>query len=46
MKKHYGGRLPEEQVRRILINLKNAFEVMRKHKVVHRDLKLKNILVT
>lgn len=43
---HYDGSLPEEQVRRILIQLKSAFEFIREHKVVHRDLKLHNILVT
>ena len=46
IKSHYKGQLPEEQVRRVMIKLKSAFEELRKHKVVHRDLKLNNILVT
>lgn len=46
IQKHYGGKLPEDQVRRILIQLKGAFQEMRKHRIVHRDLKLQNILVT
>lgn len=29
-----------------MMQLKGAFRVIRKHKVVHRDLKLANILVT
>jgi serine/threonine protein kinase len=43
---HYAGRLPEDRVRRILAQLCGAFRVIRQHKVVHRDLKLSNILVT
>jgi len=46
IKNHYNGVLPEEKVRRILIQLKGAFRVIRQQKVVHRDLKLANILVT
>lgn len=38
--------LPEEKVRKISIQIKNAFQVLRANKVVHRDLKLANILVT
>ena len=46
IKEHHAGRLPEEQARGILVQLKNAFIEIKKHKVVHRDLKLNNILVT
>jgi serine/threonine protein kinase len=38
--------MPEEKVRKIAIQIKNAFQVLRANKVVHRDLKLANILVT
>lgn len=46
MKKYSQGQLPEDKVRKIAIQIKNAFKVLRKNKVVHRDLKLANILVT
>lgn len=39
-------RMPEEKVKKIAIQLRNAFQVLRLNKVVHRDLKLANILVT
>lgn len=38
--------MPEEKVRKIAIQIKNAFKVLRAKKVVHRDLKLANVLVT
>lgn len=46
VQKYYNGRLPEEQVQKIAVQIKRAFIVLRKNKVVHRDLKLANILVT
>lgn len=41
-----GGKLSEQNTRKISIQIKNAFQVLRAHKVVHRDLKLANILMT
>lgn len=38
--------LPEDQVKKVMIQIKNAFIALREYKVVHRDLKLSNILVT
>ena len=38
--------MPEQKVKKIGIQIKNAFEVLRQHKIVHRDLKKANILVT
>ena len=46
VKKHFNGVLPEEKARKILTQLKGAFREIRKHRIVHRDLKLQNILVT
>ena len=46
IKKYSLNKLPEEKVRKISIQIKNAFQVLRANKVVHRDLKLANILVT
>lgn len=46
VKKYCGGKMPEEKTRKIAIQIKKAFEVLRLNKVVHRDLKLANILVT
>ena len=34
-----------EEVRRIMIQLNDAFAQMQKHKIVHRDLKVQNILI-
>ena len=34
-----------EKVRRIMIQLNDAFAQMQKHKIVHRDLKVQNILI-
>lgn len=45
-KKYCGGKMSEEKTRKIAIQIKKAFEVLRLNKVVHRDLKLANILVT
>lgn len=39
-------KLSEEKVRKIAIQIKNAFQALRANKVVHRDLKLANILIT
>ena len=39
-------KMPEEKVKKIAIQLRSAFQVLRQNKVVHRDLKLANILVT
>ncbi len=44
--KYCANKMPEEKVRKIAIQIKNAFQVLRANKVVHRDLKLANILVT
>jgi serine/threonine-protein kinase ULK/ATG1 len=38
--------MPENIVRRVFIQIKKAFQVLRMHRIVHRDLKLANILVT
>lgn len=46
VKKYCKGNMSEEKVRKIAIQIKNAFQVLRANKVVHRDLKLANILVT
>jgi serine/threonine-protein kinase ULK2 len=46
IKDHCGGTLPEARARRVMLKLKAAFRVIRQHRVVHRDLKLSNILVT
>lgn len=46
VQKYTQGKLPEDKVRRIAVQIKNAFRVLRANKVVHRDLKLANILVT
>lgn len=46
LKTHTGGTLPEPRARRVMLKLKAAFRVIRQHRVVHRDLKLSNILVT
>lgn len=43
---HCGGTLPEQRARKVMLKLKAAFRVIRQHRVVHRDLKLSNILVT
>lgn len=43
---HCGGTLPEPRVRHVMLKLKAAFRAIREHRVVHRDLKLSNILVT
>ena len=43
--KYYAGVMPEDTVRKVFIQIKKAFEVLRLHKIVHRDLKMANILV-
>jgi serine/threonine-protein kinase ULK/ATG1 len=46
IKKYYNGVMPEDTVRKVFIQIKKAFQVLRINKIVHRDLKLANILVT
>lgn len=46
MKKFYiGGKFPEELARGITKQISKAFQEVRKHNIVHRDLKLANILL-
>lgn len=47
MKKYYKGKMiPEKTAQKIMIQVVAAFSELRKHKIVHRDLKLANILLT
>jgi len=38
--------IPEKTAQKIMIQVVAAFSELRKHKIVHRDLKLANILLT
>lgn len=38
--------MPEFNVGKIFLQIKKAFQVLRTNKIVHRDLKLANILLT
>lgn len=40
------GRLPEEEARLIFVQILNAISYCHKEKIIHRDLKLENILYT
>jgi serine/threonine-protein kinase ULK/ATG1 len=46
IEKYYQGRLPEERVKTIVAQLRDAFRAIRRHRIVHRDLKLSNILLS
>lgn len=46
IQKNFNGKLPEEEVKKVIIQIKKAFIVLRQNKIVHRDLKLSNILLT
>lgn len=47
MKKFYeGGKFPEEDAQRMIQQLSSAFQEIQKYHIVHRDLKLANILVS
>jgi serine/threonine-protein kinase ULK/ATG1 len=39
------GSLPEEEVIKDLCQILNAFQILVKHKIMHRDFKLANILL-
>lgn len=38
--------MPEANVKKVFLQIKKAFQVLRTNKIVHRDLKLANILLT
>lgn len=40
-----GGKLPEQEVIRIINQIKQAFEELYQNKIMHRDLKPENILI-
>ena len=46
MKNHAGGKFQEAEARRLIQELSLAFKCMHEQKIVHRDLKLANILLT
>ena len=44
--KKKGGRLEEYEVQKIIYELSNGFKVLCERKIVHRDIKLSNLLVS
>ncbi len=44
--KKKGGRLEEYEVQKIIFQLSNGFQVLSERKIVHRDIKLSNLLVS
>ncbi|KAL4486491.1 hypothetical protein ABPG72_018445 [Tetrahymena utriculariae] len=45
IKKHYEGKLNESLCQQVIFQVREAFKKLTHHKIVHRDLKLANILV-
>ena len=45
VEKEHTNRFTSEEIREIFIQLNNAFRIMRHNKIMHRDLKLANILI-
>ncbi|EAR86022.1 Serine/Threonine kinase domain protein (macronuclear) [Tetrahymena thermophila SB210] len=45
IKKHYEGKISETLCQQVIFQVREAFKELTKHKIVHRDLKLANILV-
>ena len=45
VEKEHTNRFTSEEIREIFIQLNNAFRIMRQHNIMHRDLKLANILI-
>ena len=45
VEKVHTSRFTSEEIREIFIQLNNAFRIMRQHNIMHRDLKLANILI-
>lgn len=43
---NYKGFINEDQLKEILLGLNNVFKIMNEKNIVHRDLKLKNIMIT